>query len=184
MTIAISTSNPQNCSITNIDMEDKKERLVNREVLCNVSYLVTELMSQEKYFEELSELIGQEDDEGNMPDVFEYWAVTSWFAEKLKAQGELVAEFFDLLIWGRQTTGQLISADAVIGDITRELFAKNDVIDSQSNRPATPDPDQWVKNLYAFERLHKALMATTDPQRYKQIEQQIQAMIDADGDHD
>ena len=123
MTIAISTANPQDCSITNIDMEDKKEKLVNREVLCNVSYLVTELMSQEKYFEELSELIGQEDDEGNMQEALEFWVVTPWFAEKLKAQGELVAEFFDLVIWGRQTSGQVIYADTVIDDITRELFA-------------------------------------------------------------
>jgi hypothetical protein len=123
MTIAISTPNPQNCSIANRDMEDKKEKLVNREVLCNVSYLVTELMSQEKYFEELSELIGQEDDEGNMREVYEYHAVTTWLGEKLKAQGELVTEFFNLVIWGRQTTGQAIYMDAVIDDITRELFA-------------------------------------------------------------
>ena len=123
MTIAISTANPQNYSIPNIDMEDKKEKLVNREVLCNVSYLVTELMSQEKYFEELSELFGQEDDEGNIPEVYEYWLVTPWLAEKLKAQGELVTEFFYQDIWGRQTSGQLIYMDAVIDDITRELFA-------------------------------------------------------------
>ena len=121
MTIAISTSNPQNCSI--INMENEKERLVTREVLHNVSGLVTELMSQEKYFDDLSELFGQEDDEGNMQEVYEYWLVTAWFAEKLKAQGELVAEFFDLVIWGRQTSGQLICMDAVIDDITRELFA-------------------------------------------------------------
>ncbi len=123
MTIAISTANLQEHSITNIDMEDKKEKLVNREVLCNVSYLVTELMSQEKYFEELSELFGQEDDEGNIQEVYEFWLITPWFAEKLKAQGELVAEFFNLDIWGRQTTGQAIYIDAVIDDITRELFA-------------------------------------------------------------
>jgi|GEM_PF-3484884 len=119
----ISTANPQNCSITNRDMEDKKERLVNREVLCNVSHLLTELISQEKYFKESSELIGQEDDEGNMQEVYEYYAVTPWLAEKLKAQGELVTEFFNLIIWGRQTTGQAIHMDTVIDDITRELFA-------------------------------------------------------------
>ena len=123
MTIAISTANPQDYSITNIDIEDKKEKLVNREVLSNVSFLVEELIGQEKYFEDLSELIGQEDEEGNMQEVYEYWLVTPWFAEKLKAQGELVAEFFNLDIWGRQTTGQAIYADAVIDDITRELFA-------------------------------------------------------------
>ena len=119
----VSTSNPQNSSTANIDMENKKENLVNREVLCNVSHLVTELMGQEKYFEDLIELIGEEDDEGNMAEVFEYWAVTSWFGEKLKAHGELVAEFFGLVIWGRQTSGQAIYVDAVIDDITRELFA-------------------------------------------------------------
>lgn len=121
MTIAISTPNAQNCSIINI--ENEKEKLVIREVLHNVSSLVGELIGQEKYFEELSELVGQEDDEGNMSEVFEYWIVTPWLGAKLKAQGELVSEFFDLVIWGRQTTGQVIDADAVIDDITRKLFA-------------------------------------------------------------
>jgi hypothetical protein len=184
MTIASFTSNPQNYSITNIDMEDKKEKLVNREVLCNVSYLVTELMSQEKYFEELSKLFGQGDDEENLPEVFEYWAVTSWFAEKLKAQGELVSEFFDLVIWGRQTTGQLICMDAVIDDITRELFAKDSAIDFQNCRSAITDPYKWARDLLVWERLHNELMTTTDPQRYQQIKQQIQNKVDADGDHD
>lgn len=120
MTSSIFTSNLQNCSI--IDMEVKKEKLVNREILCNVSFLVEELIGQKKYFDELIELFGQEDDEGNLQEVYEYWIVTPWFAEKLKAQGELVTEFFNLGIWGRQTTGQAIYADAVIDDITRELF--------------------------------------------------------------
>lgn len=121
MTVNIPTPNLQTCSIT--DIEDKKEMLVNKEVFCNVSYLLAELMGQEKYCDELSELIGQEDDEGNMPEVYEYYIVTSWLAEKLKARGELVAEFFNLVIWGRQTSGQLIYMDAVIDDIARELFA-------------------------------------------------------------
>jgi hypothetical protein len=123
MTDTIITANPHNYSITNIDMEDKKEKLVNREVLCNVSYLVTELMSQEKYFEDLSELFGQEDDEGNVQEAYEFWFVTPWLAEKLKAHGELVTEFFYRDIWGRQTSGQSICMDAVIDDITRDLFA-------------------------------------------------------------
>jgi hypothetical protein len=116
------TSNLQNCSITNIDYEAEKEKLVRREVLYNISSLVTELSSQEEYFEELSELIGEEDDEGNIPEVYEYWLVTPWLAEKLRAHGELVTELLDLVIWGRQTAGQLISADEVIGDITRKIF--------------------------------------------------------------
>ncbi len=115
------TSKLQNPS-TPDEIEAFKEKLLNREVLCNVSHLVTELYTHEKYFEDLAGLIGEEDDEGNMPEVFEYWAVTSWFAEKLKARGELVVEFFNLDIWGRQTTGQAISLDGVIDDIARELL--------------------------------------------------------------
>jgi hypothetical protein len=116
----IFSSNSQNSSIINLGRE--KDWLVSREVLCNASMLMQELFTQDKYFEELSGFIGQEDDDGNIPEIFEYWIVTPWFFEKLQAQGELVVEFFDLLIWGRQTTGQLISVDGVIEDIVKDLF--------------------------------------------------------------
>ena len=102
---------------------EEREKLVKREVLQDVSHLVQELMSQEKYFEDLGELLGQEDEEGNMPEVFEYWLVTSWLGEKLKAHGELVTEFLNLVIWGRQTTGQVVYADDVIGAITKKILA-------------------------------------------------------------
>lgn len=105
-----------------MENEEEREKLVKREVLCEVSQLVQDLMSQERYCEGLSELFGQEDEDGNMPEVFEYWLVTPWLGEKLKAHGELVTEFFNLVIWGRQTTGQLIHADGVIGNITKKII--------------------------------------------------------------
>ena len=120
------TTNPQSLSILNheeIENEEERERLVRKEVLCNASYLVQELMGQEKYWEDLAELFGQEDEDGNVPEVFEYWIITPWLGEKLKAHGELVTDFFNQVIWGRQTSGQLIHEDAVIGSIATELLA-------------------------------------------------------------
>jgi len=126
MTDTIITTNLQNFSTLNheaIENEEEREKLVRREVLCNASCLVQELMSQEKYWEDLAELSGQEDEDRNIPEVFEYWIVTPWLGEKLKLHGELVTEFLDLIIWGRQTIGQFIHVDDVIGSITRKLLA-------------------------------------------------------------
>lgn len=57
-------------------------------------------------------------------EAYEHWIVGGWFAEKLKEHGEMVIEdFLGLTIWGRCTTGQSISMDHVVREITRELNA-------------------------------------------------------------
>jgi hypothetical protein len=62
-------------------------------------------------------------------EVFEHWAVSAWFAEKLAEQGERVdTDFAGLCVWARTTTGQTISADSVIEKIYRDMVA----------------PDMWV----------------------------------------
>ena len=104
--------------------EEKTEMLVRKEVVHNVTRLMQELMGQEKYLDDLSELSGEEDEDGNVPEVLEYWLVTPTLAEKLKEHGELVAkDFYDLPIWGRRTSGQSITLDTVIEDIAAELFS-------------------------------------------------------------
>ena len=51
-------------------------------------------------------------------EVFEFWVVTRWFADKLEDHGEKVArDFAGHDVWARTTTGQAISMDAVIQDI-------------------------------------------------------------------
>ena len=50
-------------------------------------------------------------------EVYEHWAVSTWLAEKLTANGETVRDFGGLNIWLRTTTGQAISMDQVICDI-------------------------------------------------------------------
>ncbi|MCD6402661.1 hypothetical protein J7L36_02310 [bacterium] len=54
------------------------------------------------------------------PQIYEYWAVTEWLAEKLKEKGEVVFELWDFHVWGRQTTGQAIKLDPVIQEIALE----------------------------------------------------------------
>jgi hypothetical protein len=58
-------------------------------------------------------------------EVFEFWLVTGWLGDMLEAKGErVVRDFLGLeTVWGRTTTGQMISCDGVIEEIARELNA-------------------------------------------------------------
>lgn len=55
------------------------------------------------------------------PDVFEWWAVSCWFGEKLKDKGEIVIESYGKSYWGRTCTGQSICLDSVIADIASDM---------------------------------------------------------------
>lgn len=67
---------------------------------------------------------GFDDIEPHELEVYEHWAVSTWFAEKLQAAGERVdTDFAGLNVWARTTTGQAIHADAVVERITREMHA-------------------------------------------------------------
>lgn len=81
----------------------------------------------------LSKLESEKDDlESEQEDgheVYEHWAVTKWFANKLKAHGETVGELFDMQIWGRCTSGQSISIDSVIFEIANDM----EILDGQKH---------------------------------------------------
>lgn len=62
-------------------------------------------------------------------EVFEHWAVSKWFAEKLQAHGETVGQLFDFHIWGRATTGQAISMNSVVVEIALEM----EILEGQRN---------------------------------------------------
>lgn len=50
-------------------------------------------------------------------DIFEWWIVSNWLANKLKGQGEPILENDFGTWWGRTCTGQAIYMDEVINDI-------------------------------------------------------------------
>lgn len=58
-------------------------------------------------------------------EIYEHWTVDSDMAHWLREQGEVVVDNFAdcLTVWGRTTTGQSISMDAVIGQIVNERYA-------------------------------------------------------------
>lgn len=55
-------------------------------------------------------------------EVFEFWIVSDWLADKLEAHGEKVdRDFAGLIVWARTTTGQAIYADGLFEEIAREV---------------------------------------------------------------
>lgn len=55
-------------------------------------------------------------------EAYEHWAVTSYLARKLRDQGETVVELFNLQIWARTTTGQMICMDGVMQRIAQDIL--------------------------------------------------------------
>lgn len=85
------------------------------------------------------------------PEIFEWWAVSGWFGEQLKARGEVVIDCWGKSYWGRGTTGQCISLDFVIASIADEM----QILDGQPHswapkpqpKPATiPVPNLGIPN--------------------------------------
>lgn len=54
-------------------------------------------------------------------EIYEWWAVGSWFADKLEAHGALVVRELGLCLWARETTGQAIMLDHIVREIAKEL---------------------------------------------------------------
>lgn len=55
------------------------------------------------------------------PEIYEWWAVSGWFGEKLKEKGQIVIESWGKSYWGRQCTGQSISLDSVVIQIASDM---------------------------------------------------------------
>ena len=67
------------------------------------------------------EIIAEDDLDTRPEEIFEWWAVSCWFGEKLAEQGCVVIESYGKSYWGRTTTGQSISLDGCIASIAKKL---------------------------------------------------------------
>ena len=67
------------------------------------------------------ELCHAEDIEPYPIEILEYWAVTEWYAGKLREHGHVVSEILDFHVWGRSTSGQAILMDGVTERIARDM---------------------------------------------------------------
>ena len=88
--------------------------MIDRNVTNRVGLLVQELNSLTDNWEHLYQ-------HPNSEEVLEHWIVSDWLAEKLESKGELIERsFYNPTIWGRTTSGQAITMDGVIQEISEE----------------------------------------------------------------
>jgi len=83
--------------------------LVDRHVLCGQSYVINELLKHEA--------ISYDSIHNFDEEVLEWWLVTDFLSEYLKAEGETIIEDLDCHWWGRRCSGQAIYMDAVMTQI-------------------------------------------------------------------
>jgi hypothetical protein len=98
--------------------EEKKARgIVKQEVLALISSVI-ELLNEETLYD-----LQDEQADCGFEEIYEYWIVTEWLAERLREQGHFVFELGWVNVWGRPTTGQAIYMDAVMERIALEVLA-------------------------------------------------------------
>lgn len=114
--------------MTENQLQEKCRQFVDHEVLVCLSTLVDEFKQRDfegfydAYPDLVSGYIENEDGDEEYIEIYEYWAVSGWLAQKLQKQGERVdMDFYGLCIWGRTCTGQAILLDAVICSIVQGL---------------------------------------------------------------
>jgi hypothetical protein len=114
---------------TESERQDKNGVLVGNEVYLNQSCLVEELLRKEIFdyldiincYETKDEAKENGHEEPEAQEIYEWWAVSEWFAEKLQEQGEPVLRNDYGVWWGRTCTGQSIKLDHVINRIRQSL---------------------------------------------------------------
>lgn len=75
------------------------------------------------YEDYTGENLQQECRDEYQPEIYEYWAISSWLGGKLKEQGGIVIDAYPV-IWGRETTGQLIFMDGIFKAVAKKLLEK------------------------------------------------------------
>lgn len=84
-----------------------------------VGYTVFNRHVDHRLNEFCTEYVGVDDSE-----VYEWWIVNSWMAEKLENKGEIILDTYVGKIWGRTNTGQAIFIDDIMLEIANELIQR------------------------------------------------------------
>lgn len=96
-------------------------------------------------------------------EIYEYWAVNSDFAKRLQDTGHVVAEVFDLHVWGRTCTGQMITMDGSIQEmcLTQWQFGVDECV-----RKVLPEAAARIQALIDAQREQErqARIAASQPQ--------------------
>lgn len=77
---------------------------------------------QEKQIDKLERKIEElEEEQENPQEIYEWWVVSNWLAEKLEEYGEPILKSDYETWWGRTCTGQSITLDYVIERIVTDI---------------------------------------------------------------
>jgi len=97
------------------------DRLVDREVYCCMTQEVEYMLKRASYDE--NNPFNELDIEDSLcrSDIYEWWAVSEWFGDKLKEEGCAVIKSWGKSYWGRGTTGQSISMDGCVLEIACKM---------------------------------------------------------------
>jgi len=112
-----------------LTFQEKARLLIEKEVNCNLCLTVDQqlkyypdLLIDAKNYYPIDEDGKRDDDKGEYPEIFEFWAVSEWLGKKLEKKGEVVFKMLDFIVWGRQTTGQALYMDGIIEEIARNMY--------------------------------------------------------------
>lgn len=97
-------------------------QFVEREVLACQSSLVDELLAKEIFSWDDIENIYSPENEEETQEIFEWWLVSSWIADKLKEKGEPILDNDYGIWWGRCCSGQAVYMDGVMQEIYNDLL--------------------------------------------------------------
>ena len=120
----------KDCEFTNAHVDNDEEI---DELCLELDELneLEETRTNMKKIEEIEEKIQQLEEEANeTKEAYERWLVNGRLADKLKEKGEMFVEIEGEERRGRQTTGQAILLDYVIGDIYADLYATDKLINA------------------------------------------------------
>lgn len=91
-------------------IQEQARRMTDLHVLWGQSSVIDELIQAGKIDEEYIYPFNGE-------EVLEWWLVTSWLADRLREQGEIIIDELSCHWWGRTSSGQAIYMDHVIEQI-------------------------------------------------------------------
>lgn len=113
-------------TMTKEEIEKQIDLYVNREIYHNLCLTADkelkenpDLLFEAKNYYAKNEN-GDKDENGEYPEIMEFWAVSDWMANKLEEKGEVVFEMLDFNVWGRQCTGQRIKMDYIMEEIAKD----------------------------------------------------------------
>jgi len=96
------------------------ERIVRNEIYLCQSSLIEKCFEQNLFsIEDIENLNNAKTDE--YQEIFEWWAISNWLADKLKEHQEPILDNDYGTWWGRTCTGQAIAMDYAMEKIAEDL---------------------------------------------------------------